>query len=143
MYTVKIGLDGWVDHLKALLVAKGYTQVYGSDYYDTFFPLAKIAYVRLLLSMVAMQSWPLYQLDIKKCLLTWRPGRGCLYGATIWVCCSGGVWIGMQAMPLIIWLEVVPLSLVWAVTPIFKHISFKPFQICGSILFHYGRPINI
>ena len=29
------------------------------------------------------------------------------------------------------------------VTPIFKHISFKPFQICGSILVHYGRPINI
>ena len=29
------------------------------------------------------------------------------------------------------------------VTPIFKHISFKPFQICGSIFVHYGRPINI
>ena len=29
------------------------------------------------------------------------------------------------------------------VTPIFKYISFKPFQICGSILVHYGRPINI
>ena len=25
VYTVKIGLDGRVDHLKALLVAKGYT----------------------------------------------------------------------------------------------------------------------
>ena len=24
-----------------------------------------------------------------------------------------------------------------------KHISFKPFQICGSIFVHYGRPINI
>ena len=30
-----------------------------------------------------------------------------------------------------------------AVTPIFKHISFKPFQICGSIFVHYSRPINI
>ena len=29
------------------------------------------------------------------------------------------------------------------VTPIFKHISFKPFQICGSVFVHYGRPINI
>ena len=29
------------------------------------------------------------------------------------------------------------------VTPILKHISFKPFQICGSIFVHYGRPINI
>ena len=69
MYTVKIGPDGRVERLKARLVAKGCTQVYGSDYYDTFSPIAKIASVCLLLSMVAMQSWPLYQLDIKNVFL--------------------------------------------------------------------------
>ena len=30
-----------------------------------------------------------------------------------------------------------------SVTPILKHISFKPFQICESVFVHYGRPINI
>ena len=69
VYIVKIGPDGWVDRLKAQLVAKGYTQVYHFDYYDTFSPVTKIAFVRLLLSMVAMQSWPLYKLDIKNAFL--------------------------------------------------------------------------
>ena len=69
VYTVKVGSNGQVDRLKARLVAKGYTQVYGSDYGDTSSPVAKIASVRLLLSMTAMCSWPLYQLDIKNAFL--------------------------------------------------------------------------
>ena len=69
VYIVKVGPDGQVDHLKAHLVAKGYTQVYGPDYGDTFSPVTKIAPVRLLLSMAAMRSWPLYQLNIKNAFL--------------------------------------------------------------------------
>ncbi|RVW12305.1 Retrovirus-related Pol polyprotein from transposon RE2 [Vitis vinifera] len=69
VYTVKVGPDGQVDRLKAHVVAKGYTQVYGSDYGDTFSPVAKIASVRLLISMAAMRSWPFYQLDIKNAFL--------------------------------------------------------------------------
>ena len=86
-----------MDHLKARLVAKGYTHIYGSDYYDTFSPVAKMASVHLLSSMAAMRSWPMYQLDIKNAFPPWRPRRGGIYGATTWICCSGGVWFSMQA----------------------------------------------
>ena len=69
VYTVKVGPNGQIDRFKARLVAKGYTEQYGSDYYDTFPLVAKIASVRLLLSMVVMLSWPLFQLDIKNVFL--------------------------------------------------------------------------
>ncbi|RVW93484.1 putative mitochondrial protein [Vitis vinifera] len=46
-----------------------FTQIYGCDYSDTFSPVAKIAFVRLFLSMAAMCHWPLYQLDIKNAFL--------------------------------------------------------------------------
>ena len=65
VYTIKIGPNGGVGCLKARLVAKGYTQIYGSDYYDTFSPVTKMVSIHLLVSMAAMRSWPLYQLDIK------------------------------------------------------------------------------
>ena len=41
----------------------------GSDYYDTFSPVVKMAYIRLLLFMAAMRSWPLFQLEIKNAFL--------------------------------------------------------------------------
>ena len=56
IYTVKVGPDGQVDRLKGRLVDKWYTQQYGSDYYDIFSPMAKIAFVHLLLSMAIMHS---------------------------------------------------------------------------------------
>ncbi|XP_070044109.1 retrovirus-related Pol polyprotein from transposon RE1 isoform X1 [Nicotiana tomentosiformis] len=69
VYTVKVGPDRQIDRLKARLVAKRYTQIFGLGYSDTFSSVAKVASVRLFLSMVAVRHWPLYQLDIKNAFL--------------------------------------------------------------------------
>ena len=83
VYTMKIKPDDNIDCYKVRLVAKGYTQIFGPDYRDTFSPMAKIAHVHLFLAMAAIQHWPLYQLDIKNAILhgelhkvymDWPPG---------------------------------------------------------------------
>jgi len=65
VFAIKVGPDGIIDRLKACLVAKGYTQIFGLDYGDTFSPVAKMASVHLFIAMAALQQWPLYQLDVK------------------------------------------------------------------------------
>ena len=55
--------------LKAHLVAKGYTQVLALAMVVPFPWLPRFASIRLLLFMVVMCSWFLYQLDIKNVVL--------------------------------------------------------------------------
>lgn len=38
---------------------------------ETFAPIAKMTMVQILLAIVASQTWPLFQMDIKKSF-TWR-----------------------------------------------------------------------
>ena len=65
IFRVKYLTDGTVDRLKAPLVAKGYFQLPGLDFHDTFNPVVKASTVRLVLSLAVSSHWPLHQLDVK------------------------------------------------------------------------------
>ncbi|GKE85391.1 retrotransposon protein, putative, ty1-copia subclass [Tanacetum coccineum] len=51
LFKKKIAMDGIVHTYKAYLVAKGYTQLYGVDYEETFSPVADIRAIRILISI--------------------------------------------------------------------------------------------
>ena len=53
VFIVKLNLDGFVARLKVCLVAKGYAQTYGVDYFDTFSPVAKLTSISLFISLTA------------------------------------------------------------------------------------------
>ncbi|KAJ1530147.1 hypothetical protein ONE63_005078 [Megalurothrips usitatus] len=64
----KINLDGSVLH-RARLVAKGYTQQYGVDYFDTFAPVVRKESLRILFSTAVNFNLKIAHLDVKTAFL--------------------------------------------------------------------------
>jgi hypothetical protein len=54
---------------KALLVAKGYSQVEGLDFDETYAPVARLESIRILLAYVTYHGFKLYQMDVKSVFL--------------------------------------------------------------------------
>lgn len=65
----KLHADGSIECHKARLMAKGFSQIHGLDFEDTFIPVVHPATVRIILSIAVTSGWPLHQLDVKNAFL--------------------------------------------------------------------------
>lgn len=64
VFHVKRKPDGTIDSFKSRLVAKGFHQRPGIDFYDTFSPVIKKFTVLIVLGVAVARDWNLRQLDI-------------------------------------------------------------------------------
>ncbi len=63
MFSEKIGLDGEVVKKKVRLVAKGYTEIWGEDYWNTYSPTLGRDSLLSLLTYAAVQDLEIHQMD--------------------------------------------------------------------------------
>ena len=65
VYKTKFAADGSPLKYKARLVPKGYSQVHGIDYNETFAPVAKMDSIMLALAIAASRQWEVHHMDVK------------------------------------------------------------------------------
>nr|KYP32395.1 Copia protein [Cajanus cajan] len=69
VYRTKLNPDGSIQKHKARLVVKGYSQMAGIDYGDTFTSVARPETIRLIVALAAQYGWKIFHLDVKSAFL--------------------------------------------------------------------------
>jgi hypothetical protein len=66
---IKHAADGSIEKYKARFVARGFSQVEGVDYDETFAPVDRYTSIHTIIALAASMGWKLHQMDVKTAFL--------------------------------------------------------------------------
>jgi hypothetical protein len=69
VFKIKRNTAGEINKYKVQLVAQGFTQIYGINYYKTYAPVAYLTLLRLILAVAAHQDWDINVLNFHSTFL--------------------------------------------------------------------------
>jgi hypothetical protein len=69
LYKTKIAADGSVEKHKARFVARGFSQIEGVDYDETFAPVGRYTSIRTIITITTEMGWCIHQMDVKTAFL--------------------------------------------------------------------------
>jgi hypothetical protein len=69
IYKIKHAANGSVEKYKARFVARGFSQVEGIDYEETFAPVARCTSIHTIIALAASMGWRLHQINVMKTFL--------------------------------------------------------------------------
>jgi Reverse transcriptase (RNA-dependent DNA polymerase) len=64
VFKVKRLPNGQINRYKARVVARGFSQQYGVDYYETFAPVIRMESLRILLAIAAIEDLEVHQINV-------------------------------------------------------------------------------
>eukprot|EP00253_Pinus_taeda_P029679 PITA_29679 len=69
IFKIKHAANKNIKKYKAIILAKGFSQVERIDYEETFVPITRYSSIRSILALVAQMGWKIHQMDIKTTFL--------------------------------------------------------------------------
>jgi hypothetical protein len=69
IYKLKHTADGSIEKHKAIFVARGFSQVEGIHYEETFSPVAQYTSIRTIIALATSMGWKLHQMDVRTTFL--------------------------------------------------------------------------
>ena len=69
LYKTKYVADGNIEKQKARSVARGFSQIEGADYDETFALVARYTYIQRIIDIAIEMGWRIHQMDVKTAFL--------------------------------------------------------------------------